>query len=139
MICKSRQYAFQFAQPEDQTRREDDENPVHRGKGYYAEHASAKSRDDDLSYKNQQGDEDEVATFPQPVQGTPPCHKCFGVEHIPELEENEYGEECTQLKVGKGILYRPEVEEGSSPCTEVEVHHAVELGMFEVLDQAEEQ
>ncbi|PDP50690.1 hypothetical protein CLI75_12375, partial [Porphyromonas gingivalis] len=42
-----------------------------------------------------------------------------------ELEENEYGEECTQLKVGKGILYRPEVEEGSSPCTEVEVHHAV--------------
>ncbi|WP_179857867.1 hypothetical protein, partial [Porphyromonas gingivalis] len=42
---------LQFAQPEDQTRREDDENPVHRGKGYYAEHASAKSRDDDLSYK----------------------------------------------------------------------------------------
>ena len=60
MICKSRQYAFQFAQPEDQTRREDDENPVHRGKGYYAEHASAKSRDDDLSHKNQQGDEDEA-------------------------------------------------------------------------------
>lgn len=79
------QYAIELAKEEDGGCADDDEQPVGQGQGGDAEHPAAKLDDEQLTYKDEQHDEEELTALRQAVEGAPAHEESLGVEQVPEL------------------------------------------------------
>ncbi len=82
-----------------------DNDPVGEAKWNDAEEAAAEGDDKYLSEKDQDSGEEEASAVFE-MQSGAPCGKRACIEHIPELEEHEGGEEELQLIVGKSGVER---------------------------------
>lgn len=83
--------ADQFANPEDERSRAYNYHPISEPKRDDIEELTAKSHNQNLSDKDNGGDQDESTTILE-VEGRASGGKSAGVEHIPELQEDEDGE-----------------------------------------------
>lgn len=92
VITLFRCYPDGFTDPEDQGGDADDEQPRGERKGLDIEKSTSKSDYQHLTDKYQSGNEQESLTALQ-VQGRTARGKGSGIEHVPELQHHEDGEE----------------------------------------------
>lgn len=122
--------ADELADPEDGGGADDDDHPVDELEGHHAEELAAEFDNQYLAEEDAEGDDDK-ATAVLHVQGRAMCSKSFGIEHVPELKENECGEEETDL-IGTETLVLAE------ECGVEELSERVDIDMLKIPHEAEE-
>lgn len=96
-----------IAQNSDQRGIADHFEPLYPRERRGTEYRTSELHDQHLSDGNQQQHQEERTASPQIVQHRMTRFETFGIEHIPELKEDKYGEENSQLfKVGAPVVAR---------------------------------
>lgn len=92
------QHPDEFPDPQDDGSSCKDEAPVRPAQGYYVKHLAAEGDDEVLSRQDEQGHQAEASDAGAHArEGASVRIECLGVEHVPELEKNEDGEEQGQF------------------------------------------
>ena len=86
-----------IAQDSDQRGIADHFEPLYPRERRGTEYRTSELHDQHLSDGNQQQHQEERTASPQIVQHRMTRFETFGIEHIPELKEDKYGEENSQL------------------------------------------
>ena len=86
-----------IAQNSDQRGIADHFEPLYPRERRGTEYRTSELHDQHLSDGNQQQHQEERTASPQIVQHRMTRFETFGIEHIPELKEDKYGEENSQI------------------------------------------
>lgn len=102
----------------------------------YGEHLAAECHYHHLPYQDNECHKQEVTRMPYVMECTPATHERFGVEHVPELHEHEYGEEYRQFVTAQfSVRRKPEC--GPEHVGKAETGHGCNVGTAEVLHEHE--
>ena len=113
--------------------------PLCHGEGDGAEDAPPEGDDEDLSQEDDAADEEEGAVVQEVFEDGAPGAPALGGEEVPELEEDEEGEELGEHPAGEGGGFRPFVRDFHAPGLEEEEdgHEEEEAGDSSGQDLAE--
>ena len=116
-----------------------DINPIHKLQRGHTEERTAHTHDEYLPGQDDKRYPQEAFAGVQAAEGRLHIAEGFGVEHVPELQEDEYREEEGELVTGETFVYGAEVEEVGQEEPQVELSYRSDIDMLEVLQQPEEE